>query len=234
MLRDVLPIVRPDSVDAQLYALDLQVFGFEPALWLERYNQRHIVEWFSFFYYSYFWIDLFYLVTVIWLMKPSRLTTTFAIGTVIVFCGGQLGYMAVPGYGPISFLADKYHAPVNGGFFWGLVWETYAAGSAMKDIFPSLHTAIPVWFTFFAFHAAKTDRRWRWAAWITAFFAANIIVSTMLLRWHYAIDVVAGLAFSTATGLLAPRIAAWEEARRASRGLSGPWELEATPPSLAR
>src|SRR5262249_18595645 len=82
-LRDFLILVRPDSVDEVLVRLDLRLFGVEPALWLERFNQRPIVEWFSFFYFSYFFICAGYMVTVVWLTPSGRRTAEFAIGTLI-------------------------------------------------------------------------------------------------------------------------------------------------------
>jgi membrane-associated phospholipid phosphatase len=222
-LRDTLTLVRPDSLDDVLVRIDLRLFGVEPALWLERYNQRPVVEWFSFFYFSYFFICTAYMLTVVWLTPPARRTTEFAVGTLLVYTVGQLGYTAVPGYGPVAHLRDQFHGDVAGGFFWSCVWSTVQAGGAMKDIFPSLHTAGPSWFTLFALHQSRSDPRWRWPARITGFFAINIIVSTMLLRWHYGIDVVAGLALALTAGLLAPRLAAIEESWRRSMGFPGPW-----------
>lgn len=223
MLRDVLPIVRPDSVDAMLHRVDLALFGVEPAVWLQRWNTRPVVEYFSFFYYSYFGICLLYLLLAVFFTRPSRATAEFAIGTVLVYCVGQLGYMAVPAYGPVKALASSYAAPIDGGFFWGCVSRAVAAGGAMKDVFPSLHTAGPAWFALHAFARAKTDRRYRPLAWVTAFFSANIIFSTMFLRWHYAIDVVFGLALAFAASALARRAARWEDERRRRAGLDGAW-----------
>jgi membrane-associated phospholipid phosphatase len=140
-------------------------------------------------------------------------------------CVGQLGYCAVPGYGPIRYLADQYQGPIDGGFFWGCVWSTVQAGSAMKDIFPSLHTAMPTWLTLFALTQARRDPRWRWPALLTGFFAVNIIVSTMLLRWHYAVDVMAGLALAFAVAAVAPRLARWEEDWRRQRRFAGVWDM---------
>lgn len=223
ILRHLLPVIRPDSVDATLLHIDELVFGREPALILEALNTRPVVEWFSFFYFSYFFIGATYMIVSVWLTKPSHRTTAFGIGTVFVCCMGQIGYMAVPGYGPHQFLASQFHGPVNGGFFWSCVWETVQAGGAMKDIFPSLHTALPTWFTLHALSNAKEDRRWKWPAIVTGFFATNIIFSTVFLRWHYAVDVAAGLTLAFTTGLLAPRIAKLEEAWRLRRGFRGAW-----------
>jgi hypothetical protein len=226
-LRDFLQLVRHDALDDALVRADLALFGVEPALWLERFNRRPIIEWFSFFYFSYFAICGLYMLVVVWFMRPGRRTTEFAIGTLIVFGLGQLGYTAVPGYGPIKHLASQFHGGIDGGFFWACVWGTVQAGGAMKDIFPSLHTATPLWFAFFALHQARGDRRWLWPAGITAFFSANIIFSTMLLRWHYGVDVLAGLALAVTAGVLAPRLAALEDGWRRSVGLDGPWTFVA-------
>jgi membrane-associated phospholipid phosphatase len=231
MLRDQLPLLRSDHVDASLVAIDQAVFGVVPAVWLQRFNTLPIVEWFSFFYFSYFFICAGYIAAMLWLVRPGRHTSTFAIGSLLVLFIGQLGYVAVPGFGPYQHLAESFEAPIQGGFWWGCVWSTVQAGGAMKDIFPSLHTALPTWFALFALHQARRDARWRWPAAITGFFAANIIVSTMFLRWHYAIDVVAGLALAGSAAWLAPRLAAhqarWcerdDESNRAPASPSCPW-----------
>ncbi len=225
MLRDVLPQVRSDSVDDTLLAMDMALLGFEPALWLERFNQRPIIEWFSFFYFSYFWLNAVYLCTLLWVVKPGRHTTEYAIGSLMVMYVGQLGYMAVPGYGPIRYLDHLYSGPLDGGLFWGLVWSTVEAAGAVKDIFPSLHTAIPTWMSLFAITQARRDRRWRWVAILTSFFTANIVVSTMLLRWHYVVDVIAGLVLAASAAYLAPRIARREAAWRSRHGFPMPWEM---------
>ena len=224
LLRDVLPLLRADSVDERLFELDLRAFGVEPALWLERFATRPVVEWFSFFYFSYFLVCAVYLVVGGFLQRSRRASTEFALGTLVVYCVGQLGYVAAPGYGPFVHLADRFAAPIDGGFWWRCVWETVAAGGAMKDIFPSLHTAGPTWFAIFAWRRASLDPRWRWPAAATTFIAANIIVSTMLLRWHYLIDVGCGRALACTVGLwLAPRLVRAEEELRTRRGWGGVW-----------
>ncbi len=222
-LRDLLPIIRPDSLDATLLAIDKAIFGVEPALWLERFNQRPIVEWFSFFYFSYFFICAGYALVAFCLAKINRYTTEFALGTALVYSIGQLGYMAVPGYGPIRYLEHEFAGPVNGGFWWGCVWATVQAGSAMKDIFPSLHTAGPLFFALYALRRAKEEPRWLWPARISAFFSFNIIISTVFLRWHYAIDVFAGIALAVSVRWAVPHIVSWEERRRARFGSQGAW-----------
>lgn len=223
MLRDLLALVSPHSLDAMLVDIDTAMFGVVPALWLERLNHRPIVEWFSFFYFSYFWICATYLVVVLGTVRDKRAKTEFTLGCFIVLSVGQLLYSQVPGFGPITHMEAQFAGPVNGGRFWGYVWDTVQAGSAMKDIFPSIHTAMPTWITFFAWRQARRDPRWKWPARVTTFAAANIVFSTVFLRWHYVIDVFAGLTLAGAVTIISPKLTAWEARWREKRGLKGVW-----------
>jgi len=223
MLRELLPVLRPGSLDAELLAIDRAILGVTPAVWMDQFNHRLIIEWFSAFYFSYFLLCAFSLFWVLWAVKDLKLLRPYAIGGAIVFYLGQLTYVAVPGYGPVSYLADQFAGPLDGGFFWGLVSATVAQGGAMKDIFPSLHTALPTYFTIFAFYAARTDPRFKLISRVLLFMTMNIIVSTMLLRWHYAIDVVAGLTLAF-SALAFGRWAAPREARiQAAHGMTSHW-----------
>ena len=74
-------------------------------------------------------------------------------------------------------------------------------------------------------YRAQRDRRFVPLAVVTVFFAVNIIISTMFLRWHYAIDVAAGLALAVTVRLAGPWLAAWEGRYRNRQGYPGAWEI---------
>lgn len=154
-------------------------------------------------------------------------TSEFAIGSVLVSCIGQLGYVAVPAQGPIHHLADQFQQPLRGGMFFDLVLQTVAAGGAMKDVFPSLHTAGPVWFALFSIRRVRRMRAPGRvvAAVVSSFFAANIMVSTVVLRWHHWVDVIAGFALAAGAAWVAPRLAEWERRVRAERGFEPAWAI---------
>lgn len=223
MLRDILPVVRTDSVDAALAAIDERVFGGQPVLWLEALNRRPIVEWMSFFYFNYYTLHVVHIVGAVWVARSTRIAGEFGIGTAIVYCGGHLGYMAVPAYGPVVFFEDRFHAPLDGALFWGWVSSSVQAGGALKDVFPSLHTGGTMFLALFALRQATLDRRWRIPAAVTAFFTANVVVSTLVLRWHYAVDVMAGIALAAGALYAASRVVPWEDARRRRLGLPPVW-----------
>jgi membrane-associated phospholipid phosphatase len=50
-----------------------------------------------------------------------------------------------------------------------------------------------------------------------------MILATMFLRWHYLVDVVAGVTLAVAGAYAGARIADWEYAKRERLGLQAAW-----------
>jgi membrane-associated phospholipid phosphatase len=212
-LRPILPIINGASYDAALYRLDLAVFGLEPTVAIERLTTFRVVEWFAFFYYSYFVVIASYVFVMIFTCPSDERLASFATGVLIIVGVGHYVYTLVPGVGPYAYLAHEYRAPLQGGPFYYMVLDTVSRAGAMRDIFPSLHTALP---TFLSLYAWKHYPR---VALPTTFVTANIILATVVLRWHYAVDVLAGLLLAVSAFILAPRLVDAYQARRAHVGL---------------
>jgi hypothetical protein len=216
--KHVLPVVNSGSLDHQLYALDLVLFGFEPAIWADRFVTPATTEWFAFFYFCYFFILAAHIFPIIFGARDQMLLGEFMLGMLIIVCLGHTGYLLVPGFGPYRAMPEMFRNELPSGLWMDLVWSTVRSGGAMKDIFPSLHTAGPCFLAMFSFR--NRDRlpfRYTWP--LVAFFAANIIGATMFLRWHYVIDVFAGFLLATSAALVSPHITRWEVTRRRARNL---------------
>lgn len=221
-LREILPAVSSRTDDARIYAFDLRVFGFEPSIVLDQYVTPRTTEWFAFFYFLYFLILSVHVLPMVYWQKSTLLLGRFALGLLLIFCVAHIVYMIVPGFGPYWYLKGEFRHELRGGTFWRLVREAVEAGGAQKDIFPSLHTAVPTYFALFSFrHRRLVPFKFWWP--VIAFLATQIIIATMFLRWHYLIDVVAGVALASAGAFLGPRIADWERAKRERLGLSPVW-----------
>jgi hypothetical protein len=221
-LREILPLVSPWTDDARIYAFDMKVFGFEPSVWLDRYVTPATTEWFAFFYFLYFLILCVHVLPMVFASRDTHLLNQFATGALLMFLGSHVIYMMVPGYGPYWYLKDAFDHPLTGGTFWRWVNETVAAGGAQKDIFPSLHTGSPTFFAIFSFrHRKLFPFKYTWP--IITFLATQIIIATMFLRWHYLIDIFAGLALAGTCQFLGQRIADWERAKRLRLGLQAAW-----------
>jgi hypothetical protein len=217
-----LPVVNPNTLDFELYSLDMLLFGVEPAVYMDRFVNAVTTEWFSFFYFSYFFILALHVIPVLFFVKHARLLGEFALGMLIVFCVGHTVYMLVPGYGPYRAIADTFQNPFPAGMWLDTVMATVAQGGAQKDIFPSLHTAAPTFIALYSFrHRDKLPFRYSWP--FVAFFAVNIVIATMFLRWHWVIDVVAGLLLAATASWLSMRLTDRELSRREAHGLSPNW-----------
>ena len=211
LLRSLLPALQPELLDTHLWAIDEAIFGTTPAVWLNRLNTPAAIEWFSFFYYCYFYLMAAMLIPPLFLDRGLRLQQLM-IGGLMVAAIGHCTYTLVPGRGPYSVLDLE---PIHGGFFWQQVIVTVQSAGAQLDIFPSLHTAYPVFFALHAFGWRRT-KPYKYVWPVVAFMAANIIVATMLLRWHWGIDVIAGLCLAGIARLTAV-VVSQREAQRGDR-----------------
>ncbi|MFA9411203.1 MAG: phosphatase PAP2 family protein [Deltaproteobacteria bacterium] len=208
-MRVLLPALQPELVDYPLLAIDQWLLGTTPSVWMEAWNVEPVVEWFSFFYYGYFVVMTLMLVPSLLVDRGRRQEEILAGALLIVACGHVL-YTIIPGAGPVATIA--FDQPLQGGFWWSQVELTVATAGAQLDIFPSLHTAYPVYFALHAFAYRHTQPfRWLWP--ILAFVAVNIMIATMFLRWHWFIDVAAGLLLAFAARRFALALADREELR---------------------
>ncbi len=146
-----------------------------------------------------------------------------AIGFFVSF----LGYLAVPAVGPRFTLFDiatveralpglwltpGLRSFVDGG---GLVppglSHAAAAALAPRDVFPSGHTMMTVMAMYWV---GRFRLRSRWGVWVVG---ALLIVATVYLRYHYAVDLIAGMVLAAACLAATPPLYAWMTGRIVTR-----------------
>jgi membrane-associated phospholipid phosphatase len=191
-------------------------------MFFDRFVTPATTEWFSFFYFGYFFLLSAYIFPLLFLGRDEKLLTHFTLSMLIVVCIGQTLYMIVPGFGPYAAFPEAFQHPLQGGFWWHIVDTAVRTNGAHKDIFPSLHTALPLVVWLFTFSRRKLyPFRYVWLP--LGFIVVNIILATMFLRWHYVIDVVAGATLAVCAHFIARRVAEWEPKRRQALGLAAAW-----------
>ncbi len=90
-------------------------------------------------------------------------------------------------------------------------------GGARTDVFPSLHTALPTFLSIFSFqHRKRAPFRYTWLP--LSLFTTQIIGATMFLRWHYLVDICAGLTLAVSSIIVAEFALRWDDAREARGG----------------
>lgn len=218
----ILPAATTLQFDAHLLALDQRFLRYEPAVAWDAAVSTSVTEWLSLFYLSYFVVLVAHAFALLAFERRGRTLAEFSLGIVTTFCVGHTLYVLVPAYGPWEHLAGTFQHPLDGAFWYPLMRGIVASGGARADVFASLHTAAPAFITMFSFrHRREWPYRYTWP--VVAFVTTQIIIATMYQRWHYPIDVLAGLALAASVTALSAKAGGWEDASRARRGLPRVW-----------
>jgi membrane-associated phospholipid phosphatase len=150
----------------------------------------------------YLWFLLYLSYTVLQLVFVRRdLAASFLSGWALIYMIGFVFYLLVPGLGPKYQHPEAYVHLARGGALLRFSDWLAVGASATRGIFPSLHAAgaLYVW----SFDAWARPRRAR----LCAVPVLGVMPSTVLLGYHYTIDVLAGILLA-AVGWIAARAAA--------------------------
>jgi hypothetical protein len=113
-------------------------------------------------------------------------------GLFVVYALGFIGYTFLPAGGPHRFL--EFAQPLAGGWITRVAKPILDDASNRVDAFPSIHVAVSMYLLVFD--------RWHYRRRFWRLFVPCVAlwVSTVYLRYHYCVDVVAGFAIA-AVGL---------------------------------
>jgi membrane-associated phospholipid phosphatase len=202
---DMTRIVRPDTVDDVLAAWDARILGAPASIALQAIVTPWLTELMTFCY------ALFFVFPTIVLVRAYARGDTLAfreagVAMSLAFYLGLVGYMLVPAVGPRFAFPERFSVPLEG-------WIITQPASAMwrslqqvdRDCFPSLHTAMStialVYLWRFRF------LRYGWALFaISAPLVAGLWLSTLYLRYHHFVDVIAGFGLAGFCLVVSPRL----------------------------
>jgi membrane-associated phospholipid phosphatase len=112
----------------------------------------------------------------------------------VCFYVSYAGYFTLPAYGPRTALADSHRVPLETTPVARAISRTINQLEQTKlDAFPSGHTMITVAVLVVAW------KRFRRLFWYLLPVATLLILSTMYCRYHYLVDVLAGIVLAFAT-----------------------------------
>jgi len=213
-LHDTIGFVNPHDVHHQLIALDRWLFGVLPTLWAERFITPDRTEAMQFLYWNFFWIaPSASLILLAQRRFADFRATTMAIMT--CFYLGYFLYVVFPAAPPRLVLVDQFTKNLYGypHFFSKLNADAFALLPVdSRAAFPSLHTAVSLTMLVCSW------RFLRWWFWASVPFVLGLWVSTIYLRHHYVVDLLAGFLLVPIAIGLAPRIDRWWAARQRAIG----------------
>lgn len=196
-LGNVIQHLQPD-IDPVLVRIDFFLFGVHPTVWLERWITPWLTDLMSLAYLSYYFLP----VALILILHLKGRKEEFRQAIFILTFGYYLsfiGYILFPAIGPRFTQADLYAVPLKGSFLTDLVRDTLNAIEHNKrDCMPSGHTQIALMVLFLSL---RYEQR---LFYLLLPVVCGLIFSTVYLRYHYAVDLIAGAALAIGCMLIAP------------------------------
>jgi membrane-associated phospholipid phosphatase len=208
----LIPLIHPRDFDATLAGIDHRFLGVHPTVWLERLTWPPLTEVLQLTYSTYYFLPLV-LGVVLWRKGWFEKFDFWVFIVVLGFYLSYLGYVAVPAIGPrfLPSIVEAQTIPLTGVWLFQSMREMLdRAEGITRDCFPSGHTEL----TLLVLYYARTFHRK--VFWWLLPLGTGVIVSTVYLRYHYAIDVVAGALVSVAVVMIAKplyRVLGGKEAR---------------------
>jgi len=180
-------LAMPYCSDAALSDIDTWMCGVDPSLFLQPYLTPGRIEFFSFIYacfIPYIYLSLF----LGCLGRPPLERDQFLTGWVFTYAISYLGYLFVPGHGPVIYHAADYSVDLGsrGAFFYRMVVQGNENTGGLQGVFPSLHVGGSVYLCLFDL---RTNRL-RGLTYLP--MVLLIYVATIFLRYHYIVDLIAG------------------------------------------
>lgn len=196
------PLTDGPDWDAWLAAMDRKLFGTDPTVWLERFTSPALTDLFYLAYASYYFFPLI-LGLILWWRDRFR-AKEFVFSLSLSFFIIYVGYCIFPARGPLVELASKHSIVLEVTPLSRYISETIESLQYNKyDAFPSGHTMITV---FCLLYSWNYEKRFFKVALIPGLL---LVVATVYCRYHYVVDVIAGLLLAVGAIPLTRRCYQW-------------------------
>jgi len=184
----LIPAIRRGSADQWLANLDYSLWGTHPTVWLERLQSPPLTEFLQ-WVYTLFVPMVLLPAFLLWKRRSYAGFQYFAFLIALGYLVSYIGYLIVPARGPRFLLAPLQHVPLRGlWLFQGMQATLDKLESAHYDCFPSGHTELTIlaWWSTRQFGKPLLF-------WLSFAYTLSIIFATVYLRYHYSVDVLAGV-----------------------------------------
>jgi len=197
----LIPLVHPRTFDRELEALDRAILGHEVQ---QALYAIHLPAWLAevltVAYSTFFFMPLLLLVVLARRRDPHLPQVVAAV--IFTFLISYAGYFVVPAYGPRATVAQQRYATLPAGVVGAPLRDLLDNWEKTKtDAFPSGHTMATLAVLFCA------ARRHRKLYDSILPVGALLIAATVLLTYHYVVDVLAAVPLTALSLAVAARLA---------------------------
>jgi membrane-associated phospholipid phosphatase len=185
-LREIVHHILPYDIDAQLIKLDRAIFGVDPTVFISGHLGPYLTDLLELCYASFYLFPVI-LAFSVYVRGKMREFETVATAVCLGFYLSYIGNMLFPVQGPHYTLEALNTAPIKGKLIGDFIRSFLFTIEPYKwDCFPSGHTAVTLICVIYFFRYSRRLFR------IMLPVAVGLIFSTVSLRHHYVVDLVAG------------------------------------------
>lgn len=189
--------INPHDVDSVLIRIDSLLFETNLTLWMQQFVSPFLNDLMHLAYFSFYFLPII-LAILLWANGKNGAFHRFVLGAANAFYLCFLIYILLPAAGPRSTLAPLYSVPLEGSAITDFVRGFVASAESLQwDCFPSGHTAVTLVVLWYAL------REERPAFYFFLPIASLLLISTVYCRYHYAIDLMAGVPVAVVSVLSA-------------------------------
>lgn len=213
---ELLPHVNPNDIDSTLIEIDRWLFGTDPTQWIYQFANPLLTEILQISYWLFFLL-IFLNGIELHIKNKDMEFVRFASIVMFSFYLTYILYMIFPAVGPRFTLHDfsAISTELPGLFFTETIRDQINAGAGLvgnfsdpaaevnRDCMPSGHTALTIINIYLAFVYSSRFR------YLIAIIGIGIIVSTVYLRYHYVIDILAGILTAVLILIFEPKTYSW-------------------------
>ena len=194
----LIPAIRHARADRTLADLDYAFWHANPTVWVEKLYSPLLTESLQIIYTLFVPVVLL-VPAVIWYKKRYADFRYLAFLLSLGFLVSYLGYLWMPARGPRFLLEHLQHRPLEGLWLFNIMQALLdRLESAHYDCFPSGHVELTV---LACWSSRLISRR---AFRVYFLYTLSIIFATVYLRYHYTVDLLAGVVVAVMLILSAP------------------------------
>jgi len=182
----IVHLIHKEWFDGILVSIDRALFGTDLGVWVERFDHPVLNEIFRLGYASYYLLIIFG-AGFHYFRSDRFYYISFMSKVTLAFCLSYITFIIFPVEGPRFFNAHLFSTNMDGLYFSLVQQDIIHIASIQGGAFPSSHVAVAliVWQSFYKKHRGLFI--------IMSPFITALIIGTIWGRYHYAIDVVAGI-----------------------------------------
>jgi membrane-associated phospholipid phosphatase len=208
--------------------IDQIMFGIQPTIWLQQFSFPWLIDFFMISYSMFIVYPFFYLVYLI--QKNQRyIFQEVLFAQILALIISLISFIILPAMGPRftldpDFMVIGNHATfytielkgISSNFIYSLTGREsfYAAQVDLwnyiervrTDCMPSMHTGLCLLVLIYALKHSALFKHKKLAVWFWLIGITALIISTVYLRYHWVIDVIAGAVLAVVVYIISNKI----------------------------